>query len=729
MYNSDSPIHQSSQDLLKRSDFAAKLAESLLLYQEKESLCIGLLGPWGSGKTSLVNLIINHIEEKSQRLSKNEQPIILQFNPWNFTSSDQLLQQFFKMIADQFSGASDAKLNAIGDAISNYGSALELIPRMGGALSKGSVFFGNSIKKRTLHGADVASQRKRIIELLNELTCKVIIAIDDIDRLSNCEIQLIFKLVASVANFPNTIFLLSFDKSIVVRALDNYQGVDGNKYLEKIIQVTVNVPPVSDSQIHEIFYHEFEPLITQYPQMVWSSDDWEAISPHVFSLINNIRDISRLSNTVQLKLNMIGDEINFSDLIMITTLELKKPVFFEWIRSHKGLLVEPDDGFLEGLLSGNRSKEQWKEQYWKEFSSVDISLDPEECDKICSLLFPLYASRVHEYRLSPNDTDGLVRDQRIGHQDKFDRYFVLTIGDGEIPRDLIKRAVEQAPVNILETFIENAVEDYNPVNVVTEIIALARVQTGERSKILLAAMLKSIKFLKTSNEASHFSSAKGNAEHLCIDLMEKIGKDTSFTILKSAIETADVKDLEGIAYLLNIMLISYERIRENQGYPQLITEEQLNKLGKIYINQVQIIDSKNNVLKLDDFQCISLIRYIDEKTYNSFLHNKIIASDLNKLMILAGTRIGKLTGSDGDFYTIDNDAKIQQLMSDSDIDESITNCIKDKRINQLSEQQALKVAAYSLRESDADVEKRISEEDCYRLLNKWGYSQAELPSK
>lgn len=57
--------------------------------------------------------------------------------------------------------------------------------------------------------------------------------IDDIDRLSNEQIQLIFQLVNAVAGFPNITYLLSFDKDIVVRALSNVQHCDGEEYLKK----------------------------------------------------------------------------------------------------------------------------------------------------------------------------------------------------------------------------------------------------------------------------------------------------------------------------------------------------------------------------------------------------------------------------------------------------------------------------------------------------------------
>lgn len=724
MYRSDSPIQKSSQDQLRRSDFALKLAKSLISYADKDSLCIGLLGPWGSGKTSLVNMVINDIQEESKDLPEEKQPIILRFNPWNFTSSDQLLHQFFMMLADQFTGKKDSTISEIGIALSDYGSTLEVIPKAGSIASKSSGLIGKLIKCHTLHGADAAVQREKIINLLDNLLHKMIITIDDIDRLNNEEIQLIFKLVASVANFPNTIFLLSFDKGIVVRALDNYQEDDGNKYLEKIIQVAVNIPPASKSQLIDIFNTYFEPLKKQYPHMIWNPGYWNLVSTHLFALLDNVRDISRLFNTVQLKLSMIGNEINFSDLVMISTLELKRPKFYEWIRNNKNLLIHRDGSFLAGLLeTTNSSPNELKEKYKKDLSEADLSMDVDECQEILALLFPVYAVRIGAYNYYSNDSNRLVRDQRIGHPDKFDRYFIFSLGEEQIPRKEVKKAVEELPIDKLESFISNATHIYSPGNVITEIEALAPVLTDERSKLLLITMLKYIKYFKPSKQENYYSSAKGRAEDLCITLLDKVGKNSSFEIMKSAINTAEVNDLEGIAYVLDVMLISYNRIRENHGYPQVVTEEQLNELGKLYINRIHKLDTEYNLMNLDSSQCIRIIQYIDKKEYDSYIQNKIKDSDLNKLMFVAST-IGMASGSGGEYFQIDNNTERSKFISDAEFDEAIETCIKDKSINELSKPQALKVAAYSLRNSDYDKDMGVPESNAYQVLKKWGYANS-----
>ena len=69
----------------------------------------------------------------------------------------------------------------------------------------------------------------QIIKKLKDEKIKIIVSIDDIDRLSDEEIVAVFQLVKSLADFPNTIYVLAFDYDVVVRALGKVQHGDGKE--------------------------------------------------------------------------------------------------------------------------------------------------------------------------------------------------------------------------------------------------------------------------------------------------------------------------------------------------------------------------------------------------------------------------------------------------------------------------------------------------------------------
>jgi len=99
MFKPDKPITSSEEDKLDRSAFAKSLGEAILKYQEKDSIVVGLYGTWDSGKTSILNMALEHIELASKNISRNKKPIITKFNPWNYSDQNQLIIQYFKHLS------------------------------------------------------------------------------------------------------------------------------------------------------------------------------------------------------------------------------------------------------------------------------------------------------------------------------------------------------------------------------------------------------------------------------------------------------------------------------------------------------------------------------------------------------------------------------------------------------------------------------------------------------
>lgn len=58
MISPDLPITKASEDKLNRESFAESLAKVILQSAFPTSFTMGLYGAWGSGKTSLLNMVI-----------------------------------------------------------------------------------------------------------------------------------------------------------------------------------------------------------------------------------------------------------------------------------------------------------------------------------------------------------------------------------------------------------------------------------------------------------------------------------------------------------------------------------------------------------------------------------------------------------------------------------------------------------------------------------------------
>lgn len=116
--------------------------------------------------------------------------------------------------------------------------------------------------KRLSNGNDnnLNKKKEEVTKALSHQSHKFIVIIDDIDRLNNNQIKLIFQLVNSLAGFPNLIYLLSFDREIVVRALSEEQKCNGEEYLEKIIQVPFNIPEAKGDLVQSVFFEKLNKL-------------------------------------------------------------------------------------------------------------------------------------------------------------------------------------------------------------------------------------------------------------------------------------------------------------------------------------------------------------------------------------------------------------------------------------------------------------------------------------
>ena len=117
MYYSDKPILSSEDDLLGRNSFATILAQSLINLKVADTFTVGLFGKWGSGKTSIVNMTLQKIETLQQDMEAGDQLIIVHFEPWNFSSTDQLLSQFFVRLSSELKSKHDEKLTGIANRI------------------------------------------------------------------------------------------------------------------------------------------------------------------------------------------------------------------------------------------------------------------------------------------------------------------------------------------------------------------------------------------------------------------------------------------------------------------------------------------------------------------------------------------------------------------------------------------------------------------------------------
>src|SRR3990167_38798 len=348
MFKPDQPIQSHKEDILGRKSFAQSLGNAILKYKEKDSIVIGLFGAWGSGKTSIINMALEHIDSVYKQKTNESKPIIVKFNPWNFSDQNQLITQFFKQLSitlKRTDYASDVK--NIGEKIETYArffEPLKLIPVVGqyiGILKDVTENTGVALKSwGDLKENDLDGIRGELNDSLVKQSHKIIVIIDDIDRLKNTEIRQIFQLIKSLGDFPNTIYLLAFDKDVVLNALKKAQEGSGSEYLEKIVQVPFDIPLISKQEVEGLLFNQLDGLIQDIPEEKWDKTYWGNIyHSGIRYFFENIRDVTRYINLLRCGFAIVKGEVNAIDFLAITALQVFIPEVYYGIRDNKDIFT------------------------------------------------------------------------------------------------------------------------------------------------------------------------------------------------------------------------------------------------------------------------------------------------------------------------------------------------------------------------------------------------------
>lgn len=398
-YSADRPIDTEDQDLLGRSSFSKQLGKAIYEYKEKDGLVIGLFGKWGTGKTSIINMTINEVNKLA--VNDNNKPMIMKFSPWNYSDRNNLISLFFRSLKNKLNIPGNEELKKkIGKALNDYSGAfdaLSLVPVVGSAVAPVLKTLASAQGDNLMQNTDLDETRIILEKALIEANKKIIIIIDDIDRLTNSQIRDIFQVVKQVADFPNVIYVLAMDREVVSGALTEVHNKDGNEYLEKIIQVPFELPELSKSKLHNIFFSKLEQIFENLScEIVLDKKYWDKIFRNCIEpYIDTLRDVNRVINIFQFKYTTLYQETSFEDMIAITTLEVLEPKLYKWISGNKDAVC---GGFMHELSANNRNGANYHKFYYDEFER--LGLDPNLAIRCISTMFPVFAKDVNEHQYS-----------------------------------------------------------------------------------------------------------------------------------------------------------------------------------------------------------------------------------------------------------------------------------------------------------------------------------------
>jgi len=628
MFYSDKPVEKRQEDLLNRAIFSKQLANAITSYKQIDNFTVSLCGEWGCGKTSILNMVIQAIEESSKDVLPEESPIIIKFNPWNYSNRDQLISQFFQTILSELDkGDQNEKLKNIGEALQKYSSVLDYttyIPVVGKYLEPIKSLLsgiGEKLYDVSQENENLVNRKNVVIKALKSQKQKLIIIIDDIDRLNNEQIKLIFQLVNSLAGFPNMIYLLSFDKEVVIRALEDEQKCNGAEYLEKIIQVPFDVPTAKLSLIHNVFFEKVNNIFVNIPCENFKNEYWSSVFTNCISpFINNIRDVNRILNVYRFRYGLMYNETNCIDLLAITTLQVCALDIYKWIVENINIL----SGSIQsaGGISGVKQKEN-KDNYILEFKMV-YPTSPECMLKVIQTLFPKFSWLTGEYTHVNDSNNELRHDQKLASPERAEIYFSLSLENIKITKEEILVSINDYKSEELHDYFYELFRNEILYEYLQEMRAYISDIPEERLSLFFDEFINIQTIERNENNIINAPIA-----YMCKEcnwqILSRINKEKRLELLLLAIDNANYMKLS----ILVDMVISIERsngrIGESIDYNyRIVEEENIPLLKNNILKQIKSISENSNLLDIESFANICILwKELEVDSFSEYMNENL----------------------------------------------------------------------------------------------------------
>lgn len=373
------------EDSFGRSSFARDLVEEIFLLENQQAAyTIGLNAKYGMGKTSFMY--------QMQELLDQHNTAYVCISPWSCTSNEQIVKDFFHSLTAVFGRKMGLGINKLLDIYKNLILDVQHAYKLQA--------FDNLLKKDKAI-SEVYEDIKSKLSLCKQ---KIVVFIDDVDRLQASELAMIIQLIRNTGNFPYVVFMLFYDKDYMVTTLEQNKSItDADEYLKKIINVELMFPAYDTevfkgtiaSSLDEVLEniisngHERETVVTSFIERMLPKSKILSID-YLEYAFPNYRDLKRFISMFAFDLKMLlsanqgrveswKNEIEVADFILIELLKYVRPDLYEMLRSRNDTLLESnkDDYTLRNEVKNFIRKEE-NELMEKIFDSIASRRGKEE---------------------------------------------------------------------------------------------------------------------------------------------------------------------------------------------------------------------------------------------------------------------------------------------------------------------------------------------------------------
>lgn len=621
-YSSDVPVHDKQSDLFGRWHFSERVAQVIARRSDPSSIVIGLYGKWGDGKTSVLNFI-------ESSLDSNNDVICIKFNPWRFGTEDQLLMEFFNSIAEALDTKLETREDKLKDTFRKVIKPIASVTTGTGVVS--------DVIDTFISLPNINEFKKRVEQLLESNKKRVLILIDDVDRLDKSEIHALFRLVKLTADFKYTSYVLAFDKHIVASSLqDRYSTADtssGEAFLEKIIQIPLNLPLVEQETLRQFCFDGINEAL-RIAEINLDQEEVRRFVQAYNSAFDNHLDTPRKAklygNILMFSLPILKGEVNSVDLMLIEGLRVFYPELYKAIRSNESTFT---GSFSSSYPKSNdHEKEQTKNLIKKALNDTE----PSKKDGLIDLLKDLFPKLQLVYgnmSFGSGYYQTWNKEQRICSSNYFSRYFTYSISRNDIPDLAIKEILEKIAhwnysydVNPLAEILKDRKADA----LITK-LRNRHDEIDEQTAKNLAIALCQVSDHFAKIEGAMWNDAFTQSAMLLSDLFQTFEKDSRVAVIKQSLDAT-----LNLEYKIEV----FKWLRhENADNPvdNCLTLQQMKEVGEFLAQQIAkvIENTATNQMEIS----FAKLLWVVDKYYNfgyvaGFLSDRL--TDRNFILRLLG---------------------------------------------------------------------------------------------
>ena len=320
IFLSDTPIISDKKDILDYANDVKQLVEQLKIISSEYSYSVGITSSWGSGKSSYLNMLKNY-------LSSNKDFIVIDFNPRHSYTPQDIQKDFFSVLQSKLKEY-DYRFTYI---FKNYLKALSIIE---------SKFLSSLFELHKIW--DVKSEKEKLNDLISQIDKRIVIVIEDFDRLLADEIIEVFKLIDGNASFTNFIFITAYDKKHINKIIGETYSNEEAFFSDKFFTIEV---PIPKRPYDKIFNYLIETLTDKLHIRKEEVEKYEIVlANHIEVLkkyLTTLRDVKRFLNLFIRSYQQVEGEVEFRDYFFIRIIQYKNEE--EYVKLYKKEYFENED--------------------------------------------------------------------------------------------------------------------------------------------------------------------------------------------------------------------------------------------------------------------------------------------------------------------------------------------------------------------------------------------------